>query len=461
MIAALLSCFMLAAVPLSAFAQTDWQTPYSGVLNHISGSSPNFGSVNGEWRVFALARSGRVSPGSGYACSYYERIEDCVSGIGSGRLNSNRASDNSRLVIALTSIGRNARNVAGFDIVEPLTDQAFVKRQGPTGAAYALLALGSNSVYGETQTKDAYVDFLLGAELSGGGWSLSAAADPDVTAIVITALAQYSRASSAVGRGIAKLSSMQLEDGRFQTIGNVTSESSSQVVLALSTVGVDADTDERFIKNGNSALSALITYYSGSGFSHTPGGPVNEMASEQAAYALAAYHRFKNGRNDLFNMNDVSFWTEPGPTPEPTPAPTPTAAPTPTPSPSASASPVPTASAAPTPEVTGAPTFTPGPSETQPTPDPTPDEAFTPAPEQTEGQGEVVPISFTEEPSVSDTSEAADDTPSPTVPDDPASSDLDPARIRRGGIVAAVGALVLAGSVVGIVLLNRRKKDEK
>ena len=383
---------MLAAVPLSSYALTDWQSSYDGVLSYLSGSSPSFGSVNGEWRVFALARGGRISPNGNYCSNYYSGIEEYVASIGSNVLDPNKATDNSRLVIALTSIGRNARNVAGYDLIEPLTDQSFVKRQGPSGAAFALLAIASNPEYGEDNTKSAYVDFLLNAELSGGGWSLGTVADPDVTAIVITALAPYSRADSAVQRGIGKLSELQSENGGYLTYGSETAESCAQVVAALSTVGIDCDTDERFIKNGNSVLSALCAYYTGSGFAHMPGGQVNGMASEQAAYALCAYSRMKSGRNTLYDMRNVSPYVEP--TPEPTAAPTPTAVPTPVPTPEPTVEPTaePTAEpiAEPTEAVTDEPeaTSSPEPTEAPVTEEPVKTEEPTPIPTETPGPEE-------------------------------------------------------------------------
>ena len=296
-----------AAAPLSSFAATDYTRPYELTLDRFEGMTPSFGSVGGEWLVFALARSGRVGPADAWCSSYYSRIERMIAANGSGVINSNKLTENSRLVIALTSIGRNARDVSGYDLVEPLTNQSGVKRQGVTGAAFALLALDSRASYGETATKNAYVDFLLGRELAGGGWVLgSGEADPDVTGIVITALAPYQRASSAIERAVARLSLIQDPDGGFTSFGTATCESCAQVVTALSTVGIDPDTDQRFIKNGHTVVDALCAFFvDGGGFSHLPGHPVDGMATEQAFYALTAYFRLLDGRTALYDMTDV------------------------------------------------------------------------------------------------------------------------------------------------------------
>ena len=465
--AALLAILLLAAVPFSVYADTDWQTPWTAVLEHISGTAPSFGFVNGEWRVFALSRSGRMSVNGNAASGYYGRIEEYVSGVGSGTLNPNKASENSRLVIALSSIGRDPRNVAGFDVLAPLTEQSFVKRQGPTGVAYALLALGARSSYGESAARNAYVEFLLNAELSGGGWSLGSDPDPDVTAIVITALAPYSSAASAINRGVSILSGIQRADGKFETMGTVTSESCSQVVTALSTVGIDCDRDARFIKNGNSALYALTSFFTGEGFAHIENGTVNEMASEQAAYALAAYYRFKSGRNDLYDMNDVQAYSQP--TPKPTSTPTPTPAPTPTAAPTAAPTIAPTQTDAPS--QSSAPTDSPEPMQTElPADTAEPDPGETDTPDGTQAPSETPEGAETQEPSNTETAsegpasanetEKASEVPDTVsaAPDNTEAPSDQPKKTGRWILPAIVvgGSAVIAAGV--FILINRRKK---
>ena len=148
--------------------------------------------------------------------------------------------------------------------------------------------------------------------------------------MAITALAPYRKAAAAIERGVEKLSALENANGSFSSGGVETSESCSQVLVALSTVGINAHKDSRFIKSGNSALDALCAFYVGGGFAHMASGGANSMATEQAAYALCAYDRFLSGRSSLYNMNDVSPVSPAEPTDKPTPKPTgkPTAAPT-------------------------------------------------------------------------------------------------------------------------------------
>jgi len=114
--------------------------------------------------------------------------------------------------------------------------------------------------------------------------------------------------NEAVENGIICLSLMQNGDGSYGTSdGNggmiATSESISQVIVALTALGIDPQEDERFIKNGCTAIDALIEYYvEGGGFRHIPDGFRDDMATEQGFYALTAYARFlteKTGLSDI------------------------------------------------------------------------------------------------------------------------------------------------------------------
>lgn len=330
--------FTLCVFPIPSAAES-YKDAYSNVLSYLGGKTPSFGSPGGEWIVFTMSRSGKKKIESKYFADYCQRIEDMLTEHGSAVLHARKSTENSRLVIALSSIGRDAGNFAGFDLAEPLRDYDYAVKQGVTGAAFALVALNCNKAYGGNDVKSRMVDLLLSREAAGGGWSLMAggAADPDVTSIVIYALAPYSKAKSAINRAVAALSSMQNEDGGFENMGNPNAESNAQVITALSTIGINAGTDERFVKNGKSVVDALLSFVTGKGFSHLPGGKLNAIATEQAAYSLCAYDRFLKGKKDIFDLSDVKPYAEPteAPTEQPTQTPQPAQTPQPTKTPSA------------------------------------------------------------------------------------------------------------------------------
>jgi hypothetical protein len=99
---------------------------------------------------------------------------------------------------------------------------------------------------------------------------------------------------------------LQNSNGGYSSWGTENSESIAQVIICLTTLGINPYTDSRFIKNGNSLVDALLSYsVQGGGFSHEINGKYNQMASEQCYLALVALDRFVKGKNSVFNMSDV------------------------------------------------------------------------------------------------------------------------------------------------------------
>ena len=281
--------------------------------------TPNVGAIGGEWMVIGLARSGRTVPG---VEDYYQKAVEYVQQSidpDTGRLHKAKSTDNSRMILALTALGRDVTNVGGYNLLAGLSDLEFVKYQGNNGPIWALLALDSGNYpvpSGGTTTRQALIDEILSVQTSDGGWAISGdRADSDMTGMALTALAPYYKKNlkvqEAIDKAIARLSEMQDEDGGYSTSYDgttkiATSESISQVVTALSALGINADTDPRFVKNGSSVVDALLRYYvKGGGFKHIMDGEIDGMGTEQAYYALTAYYRFLSGKTNLYDMTDI------------------------------------------------------------------------------------------------------------------------------------------------------------
>ena len=290
------------------------QSTLNTVLKRMSETvtEPQYGTIAGEWSVLCLARSGFYDKDSTYFSDYYNRIVDTVNEIteDNGALHKVKSTENSRLILALSAIGRDAQKVGNYNLLEPYNDFNWVKKQGLNGTVFALIALDTNNY----QTADASIrqqciDFILEKELEGGGWALSGnKPDADMTAMALQSLAGHrdnTNVNSAVERGISALSEMQNENGGYSSWGTVNSESIAQVITACTTLGIDPDTDKRFMKNG-SAVDALLSFYDNSSemFSHTLGDGGNAMATDQCSYALIAYLRYLNGENALYDMTD-------------------------------------------------------------------------------------------------------------------------------------------------------------
>ena len=285
-----------------------WRKVYSDVLDGVNADDLAFGS---EWLVIALARSGKNVPDS-----YYDSVVKVVQEAG-GELSDKKFTEYSRTILALTAIGKDPADVGGYDLLSKLADMDDVTYQGLNGAIFALIALDSGKydvpavkAGGNQTTRDGLVAYILGQQLSDGGWALSGNnADPDMTAMALQALAPYragdAAVQTAVDKAIRTLSDLQQADGGYSSWGTLNSESCAQVLIALATLGIDPATDGRFVKNGLTVLDALLAYALDDGFRHTAEGKADAIATEQALCALTAYARLLDGRTALYDMTDA------------------------------------------------------------------------------------------------------------------------------------------------------------
>ena len=181
--------------------------------------------------------------------------------------------------------------------------------------------LANNGAVGQAYTPEQIALEILAMQHPDGGWSVMGQnGDVDVTAMVLQALSgigagdgsasgdnkgdsesavTISRPASveiAIERGVRFLSGKQNSDGGFSGFGNENSESTSQVLIALSSLGIDAATDSRFIKDGNSVIDGLMKYALPDGsFEHISGGGSDSTATSQAFTAFASYICFRSG----------------------------------------------------------------------------------------------------------------------------------------------------------------------
>lgn len=292
---------------------------------------PQFGSSGGEWLILGLSRSGAAVPQS-YFEKYYAAVEAYVKGC-NGVLHAKKHTEYSRLVVALTALGADPTNVAGYNLLTPLGDYDTTAGQGLNGVVWALIALDSGSYdmpineHAATQaTRQMYVDNLLSRQAEDGGWNLSRSgrSDTDMTAMTLQALAKYQNqpeVKAAVEKGVDRLSALQNEDGGYSSYGVANAESCVQVLVALGELGIDFN-DSRFVKNGRTIVDKLLSYQNADGsFRYKSEDSASNMrASEHALYGLAAALRIAEGKPSLYRMDDVKT-EEPEPTESPEPKP--------------------------------------------------------------------------------------------------------------------------------------------
>ena len=307
---------LLLAMLVSLAACGKEETPIEKTARYLQAQipEPTCAAVGGDWLVFGLARSGLKAPQK-YFDTYYKNVEDYIVSV-DGVLSRKKNTEYSRVILALTAIGKNPADAAGFNLLLPLGDFDETVRQGVNGVIFALLALDSGGYEipeapeAETQaTRELYVGELLRREIPDGGWTLTGGEpDVDITAMTLQALAKYrdwQDVEDAVQRGIAALSALQEPNGAYLSWDEENSESVCQVIVALTELGISLD-DERFVKNGQTLPQVLERFACEDGsYRHSLNGGSDEMATEQAFYALAAIHRAETGETTLYDLTDV------------------------------------------------------------------------------------------------------------------------------------------------------------
>ncbi len=188
-------------------------------------------------------------------------------------------------------------------------DNSYVQKtvQGITdngGVMYVVFALHllNNGLECDGVTKDSLSEKLIGMQNDDGGWSvIKGNSDVDATAMALQALAcDKSKHTEAIEKAVEFLSNAQTDAGAFKSYGVENSESTAQVIIALSDLGIDCKNDERFIKNKNSAFDALKAFKKQGGYSHTADGDVSDLATSQVLCAFTAYDNFQNERSPFY-----------------------------------------------------------------------------------------------------------------------------------------------------------------
>lgn len=308
----------------------DIDTVLSKVRSYIlsKDTKPDYSSI---WNVIGLKRSGLYVPESYINLFYSNVIAYCESK--DWQITRAKYSDYSKLILALTAIGVDARNVMGHNLLAYLSDYENVSRQGNNGTIWALIALKSNPAYEipedpsavQQNSEKLMVQKIVEMQCADGGWTLmGTTGDSDMTGMAMQALASYYNkdgyedVTAAIDKGLAWIEKNQLSSGGFGTMNTETSESVAQIITALCGVGIDCGEDARFIKNGKWPMTGLFQYYMPEGgFMHVAadagnngggaGGIIDGMATEQGLYATVAYRRFLDGETFLYDMSDVAI----------------------------------------------------------------------------------------------------------------------------------------------------------
>ena len=300
---------------------------YAGAKAYIQSavSAPVVSYLFGEWAVLGQARA-KVPLSEAYIAAYYEKVVAYVkANIGSDGIlrapddkNTPVITDNERIALALTAIGKDPANVGGENLLKALQNKDIMQVTDTSntdinGLVMGLLALNSRNYTSDTSW---LVQAVLAQQNEDGSWRASADTKPvgdvDMTAMALQALAPYHKDGGNETVNTAVRKALNWLSGKYRS-GYASSESCAQVVIALSALNLDANTDARFTKTVEgktlSVLGNLLQYRvaENGGFKHQFADKVvNEMATEQALCAMAAYARFTEKANALYDMTDAA-----------------------------------------------------------------------------------------------------------------------------------------------------------
>lgn len=263
------------------------------VREWIDGELTCDAGAGSEWYVIALSNYGN------YDFSNYGKAL-------SNYLSSNEiGSASSRLKYALTF-------VAIGDKTNPYINRTLnnsIGEQGIMSLVFGLHLL-NNGYKSDVYSVNVLITEILSLQLADGGFTVTGEyGDVDVTAMTVQALAAHYNVNpdvaSSVDKALDFLSARQLENGGYSAYGVENPESSAQVIIALSSLGVDVCTDERFIKNSKTVFDGMGRFLLADGsFCHREGGNPDSTATAQALCASVAYENMKKGKSSFYIFND-------------------------------------------------------------------------------------------------------------------------------------------------------------
>ena len=250
-----------------------------------------------------------------------------------GNLSNNLMTEWHRLIMLSSSVGLDPRAIVLndenynllMDGIYNTKNNNMLEKQGINSYVFALIALDSfgfkeidNNDY---HSRKSLIENIISFELDGGGFAYSKTeADIDMTALVIQALSEYynslyvynvynriqektieTNVKDVIDRALVIISTSQKNDGDFESyeISNV--ESTAQVLISLTSLGIDIDNDSRFIKNNNTVYDGIIKYQNSDG-TFRRNDYSNKISGYQAFMGLVAYDRWLNNMRSIYDL---------------------------------------------------------------------------------------------------------------------------------------------------------------
>lgn len=296
------------------------------------------GNTNGDWYPVGLGRIGYPDDYSAYLAVIKNNVIERYKT--SEKLSEMKATEWHRISLAILSAGGDPTAVSGINLIADGTYNrgltTSLGAQGINGWIWGLITLDSMR-YKVPEDADMkrieIIKEIISLQLEDGGFSFYGnEAEPDMTAMAVQALAPYYQSTEEftyiqkdldeevtktmhmiIDEALEKLSNMQTSSGGFSAQNDDNVESAAQVLVALTSLGIHPEEDERFVKGDHSLLDFIMSYQlDDGGFVHAktynadnPSSlpdESNSMASEQVLYALVSLYRLENGYRTMYDF---------------------------------------------------------------------------------------------------------------------------------------------------------------
>lgn len=266
----------------------------------------NLKATKDDWTVFTLLRHGETLSNA-QTGSYYDSVVEKVKewendpNLPDGP----KPTDIAKISLALTMLEKDITDVDGVNLAEMMYNSTRLK-EGSNELIWVLLALDAANIQipaDATWSRESMISALLEFQNENGFFGLfdNKTGDVDITAMALQPLARYqvtdAKVEAAVKKAVTWLKGAVKDD-----FGYGTPESTAQVLIALSALGIDPTvSDSGFGTVNMNMITSMMAYKcEDGGFAHVLGNTTNGMATTQVLEALDAYI--------LFKENNVAYW---------------------------------------------------------------------------------------------------------------------------------------------------------
>lgn len=287
------------------------------------------GDGTSDWTAVALTFSGKVD--SKVQAAYLNRLQKYVEKAyeQGGGLSKVKATEYHRIALTMLALDGNPEKVknASGKVIDLVADGTwnFTKGdpgiQGANGLCYALLMLDAGDYNNpkKPELRKKFITELLEYQKESGGFCIDNSLDPevDITAMAVQALAPYykedkckkekldaQKMKESIDAAVKWLAAQESDDAEFLYDNIASSESISQVILALCALERDPGKDETFTKKESTLLDALAKFRKEDGiYMHEKADEEGSaMATYQAMIALEAVQKLRTEKKWIFDF---------------------------------------------------------------------------------------------------------------------------------------------------------------